>query len=218
VVLLNGRPLTINWMSENTPAILESWYPGTEGGNAIADVLFGDINPGGKLPVTFPRSVGQIPIYYNHMNTGRPLGVDPKYASKYLDMPVTPLFPFGFGLSYTQFAVSSLQLSATSIRPDGDVDVSVDIRNTGKRAGDEVVQLYIHEVAASVTWPVKALKGFQRVTLQPGETRHLSFKLTRRELGFINREMRFVVEPGTFNVTVGTSSIDDSMKASFVVK
>jgi beta-glucosidase len=218
VVLLNGRPLTINWMAENTPAILESWFPGTQGGNAIADVLFGDVNPGGKLPITFPRAVGQIPLYYNHMNTGRPPDSAPKYSSKYLDMPVTPLFPFGFGLSYTQFALSNLKLSAPAIPTNGTVNVSVDVQNTGSRMGDEVVQLYIRDIAASVTRPVKELKGFERVTLRPGETKHLSFALTSKELGFVNRDMRFVVEPGTFNVTVGTSSVDDRLTTTFEVK
>jgi beta-glucosidase len=217
VVLLNGRPLTINWIAENTPAILESWFPGTEGGNAIADVLFGDVSPGGKLPVTFPRYVGQIPLYYNHLNTGRPPDPEKKYSSKYLDMPVTPLFPFGFGLSYTEFQVSNLQLSSPSIQTNGKLTVSVDVRNTGKRTGDEVVQLYIRDVVASVARPVKELKGFERVTLQPGETRHVTFTLSQRELGFHNRDMQFVVEPGTFNVTVGTSSVDDRLASKFEV-
>lgn len=217
VVLLNGRPLTINWIAENTPAILESWFPGTEGGNAIADVLFGDVSPGGKLPVTFPRYVGQVPLYYNHLNTGRPADPEKKYSSKYLDLPVTPLFPFGFGLSYTEFQISNLQLSSSSIPVDGKLTVSVDVRNTGKRAGDEVVQLYIRDVVASVARPVKELKGFERVTLQPGETRHVTFTLTPRELGFHNSDMRFVVEPGTFNVTVGTSSVDDRLLSKFEV-
>jgi beta-glucosidase len=218
VVLLNGRPLTINWLADNSPAILESWLPGTQGGNAIADVLFGDVNPGGKLPVSFPRSVGQIPIYYSHMNTGRPADPANKYSSKYLDVPVTPLFPFGYGLSYTQFRLSNLQLSAPAIRPDGSLTVGVDVENTGRRTGDEVVQLYIRDVAASVTRPVKELKGFERITLQPGEKRHLTFMLGPKELGFHSRDMRFVVEPGSFNVTVGTSSDDDRLKASFEVR
>jgi beta-glucosidase len=218
VVLLNGRPLTINWLADNTPAILESWLPGTQGGNAIADVLFGDVNPGGKLPVSFPRSVGQIPIYYSHMNTGRPPDTSNKYSSKYLDIPVTPLFPFGYGLSYTQFRLSNLQLSTQAIRPDGTLTVGVDVENTGKRAGDEVVQFYIRDIAASVTRPVKELKGFERITLQPGEKRHLTFTLGPKELGFHNRDMRFVVEPGTFNVTIGTSSDDDRLKSSFEVR
>src|SRR5437870_2934773 len=208
VVLMNERPLTINWPADNAPAILETWFAGTQAGNAIADVLFGDVNPGGKLPVTFPRIVGQEPLYYNHMNTGRPPDANNKYTSKYLDVSWTPLFPFGYGLSYTQFRLSNLQLSATRIRPDGRVTVSFEVENTGKRTGDEVVQLYIRDVAASVTRPVKELKGFERLTLGPGEKRRVEFALTPENLGFYNREMRFVVEPGEFKVMVGTSSAD----------
>lgn len=208
VVLMNGRPLTINWVAENVPAILETWFAGSQAGNAIADVLFGDVNPGGKLPITFPRTVGQVPIYYNHMNTGRPPDEKSKWTSKYLDVPWTPLFPFGYGLSYTQFKITNLQLSAHRIRPQGTVKVSVDLENVGKRAGDEVVQLYIRDMAASVTRPVKELKGFQRVTLRPGEKRRIEFTLGPKELGFYNRTMSFVVEPGEFKVMVGPNSED----------
>jgi beta-glucosidase len=219
IVLMNGRPLTINWIAENTPAILETWFGGTQAGNAIADVLFGDVNPGGKLPVTFPRAAGQEPLYYNHMNTGRPPDPNNKYSSKYLDVPWTPLFPFGYGLSYTQFQLSNLRLSQRSIRPDGRLTVSVEVTNTGKRTGDEVVQLYIRDVAASVTRPVRELKGFQRVTLRPGEKRMVEFTLTPALLGFYNREMRFVVEPGEFKVMVGRSSADDhELVATFAVE
>ena len=178
VVLMNGRPLSINWIAENIPSILETWFAGTQAGNAIADVLFGDVNPGGKLPVTFPRSVGQVPLYYNHKNTGRPPDTNNKYTSKYLDVPWTPLFPFGYGLSYTRFKFNSLQLSAQRIRPEGSLTVTVELENVGQRAGDEVVQLYLRDVFASVTRPVKELKGFQRVTLQPGEKKRVEFKLT----------------------------------------
>ncbi|HMF57208.1 MAG TPA: glycoside hydrolase family 3 C-terminal domain-containing protein, partial [Pyrinomonadaceae bacterium] len=218
IVLMNGRPLTINWLAENVPAILETWFAGTQGGNAIADVLFGDVNPGGKLPVTFPRSVGQEPLYYNHMNTGRPPDANNKYTSKYLDVPWTPLFPFGYGLSYTQFHLSNLQLSTKRILPNGELTASVEVENTGRRAGDEVVQLYIRDVAASVTRPVMELKGFERITLQPGEHRRITFRLTPELLGFYNREMHFVVEPGAFRVMVGTSSADpDMLRADFEV-
>jgi beta-glucosidase len=216
---MNGRPLTINWIAENTPAILETWFAGTQAGNAIADVLFGDVNPGGKLPVTFPRSVGQEPLYYNHMNTGRPPDTNNKYTSKYLDVPWTPLFPFGYGLSYTQFQLSNLQLTERRIRPDGRLTVSVELTNTGKRGGDEVVQLYLRNTAASVTRPVRELKGFQRVMLRPGEKRRIEFTLTREQLGFYNREMRFVVEPGEFKVIVGNSSADEhELVTSFEVE
>ena len=218
IVLMNGRPLTIPWLAENSPAILEAWFAGTQAGNAIADVLFGDVNPGGKLPVTFPRSLGQVPLYYNHMNTGRPPDPNSKWTSKYLDIDWTPLFPFGYGLSYTQFALSNLQLSAHNIQPDGKLTITVEVQNTGSRAGDEVVQLYLRDVAATRTRPVKELKGFQRVSLQPGEKRQLTFTLTPAELAFYNEDMRFVVEPGVFNVMVGTSSADPKeLKASFEV-
>jgi len=216
VVLVNGHPLTIGWIAENIPAILESWMGGTESGNAIADILFGDVNPGAKLPVTFPRGVGQVPIYYNHMNTGRPPDPNNRYTSKYQDVPWTPLFPFGFGLSYTQFKLSNLQLSPSQIRPDGEVTVTVEVENTGSRAGDEVVQLYIRDVASSVTRPVKELKGFQRVSLRPAEKRRVQFTLSQQELGFYNRDMKFVVEPGAFKVFVGTSS-EGGLESGFTV-
>ena len=206
IVLMNGRPLTINWLAENSPAILETWFAGTQGGPAIADVLFGDVNPGGKLPVTFPRNVGQVPIYYNHKNTGRP-PTDQKYTSKYLDVPVTPLYPFGYGLSYTQFKFGQPQLSSNSIPPDGQLTVSVDVENIGKRTGDEVVQLYIRDQAATVTRPVLELKGFERITLQPGEKRRVHFTLTPEHLGFLNRYVKFVVEPGEFRAFVGPNSV-----------
>jgi beta-glucosidase len=217
VVLMNGRPLTINWLAENSPAILETWFAGTQGGNAIADVLFGDVNPGGKLPITFPRNVGQIPIYYNHKNTGRPPDASNKYTSKYLDAPWTPLYPFGYGLSYTQFRLSDLHLKPARIRPDGKIAISVELENTGKRAGDEVVQLYVRDVVASETRPVKELKGFQRVTLRAGEKRHVEFLLTAAQLGFWHRDNRFVVEPGTFEIFVGTNSAN-GLEAQFLVQ
>jgi beta-glucosidase len=220
VVLMNGRPLTINWMAENVPSILETWFAGTQAGNAIADVLFGDVNPGGKLPITFPRAVGQVPLYYNYKNTGRPPDANNKYTSKYLDVPWTPLFPFGYGLSYTQFKITNLQLSAQRalpLRANDRLEVTVDIENVGKRTGDEVVQLYIRDVAASVTRPVKELKGFQRVTLQPGEKRRVEFNVRADQLGFYNRDMRFVVEPGEFRIMVGPNS-ENLIQTTFEVK
>jgi beta-glucosidase len=217
VVLMNGHPLSIPWVAENSPAILETWFAGTRGGEAIADVLFGDYNPGGKLPVTFPRNAGQEPFYYNRPTTGRPPSNE-KYTSKYLDVPVAPVYPFGHGLSYTTFRLSNLRLGATRIPASGSVDVSVDVENTGRREGDEVVQLYIRDVAASRVRPVKELKGFRRVTLQPGERRTLTFKLTSAELGFYNTDMRYVVEPGAFKVMAGRSSADPEMlEATFEV-
>jgi beta-glucosidase len=208
VVLVNGRPLTIGWIVNKVPAILESWMGGSQAGNAIADILFGDVNPGGKLPVTFPRTTGQVPIYYNHMNTGRPPEAENRYTSKYIDVPWTPLFPFGYGLSYSQFKISNLQLSAPRIAANGKLTASVEVENVGRRAGDEVVQLYIRDPVATMTRPVKELKGFQRVTLQSGEKRRVEFVLGPEQLGFWNREMRYVVEPGEFRVMVGSNSVD----------
>ena len=188
VVLVNGRPLSIGWIVNNNPAILESWMGGSQSGNAIADILFGDVNPGAKLPVTFPRTVGQVPIYYNHMNTGRPPEAENRYTSKYYDLPWTPLYPFGYGLSYTTFKLSNLQLSSSRINASGKVTVSVEVENTGRRAGDEVVQLYVRDLVATMTRPVKELKGFQRITLQPGEKRKVEFVLGPEHLG--------ILEPG----------------------
>ncbi|MBC7931630.1 MAG: beta-glucosidase BglX, partial [Rubrivivax sp.] len=215
VVLMNGRPLSLGWLAENSPAILEAWFPGTQGGHAVADVLFGDVNPGGKLPVTFPRNAGQQPLYYNNFTTGRPQSNE-KYTSKYLDVPNTPLFPFGHGLSYTTFRLSNLALSAPRILATGSVGVSVDVENTGRRAGDEVVQIYIRDLVASRVRPVKELKGFERVTLRPGERRTLRFTLTPELLGFYNAEMRFVVEPGKFKVFAATSS-EGGLESEFEV-
>ncbi len=199
VVLMNGRPLVLGWVAENCPALLEAWYPGTEGGNAVADVLFGDQNPGGKLPMTFPRVLGQVPIYYNHKATGRSnLPPDHTFASKYLDVSNEPQFPFGYGLSYTTFELSNLKVAP------GQVEVT--LTNTGLRAGDEVVQVYLHDVAASVTRPVKELKAFQRVTLGPGQQQRLTFPLGPEQLALWDRSMHWRVEPGVFTVTVGTSS------------
>lgn len=205
VLLMNGRPLTINWIAENSPAILETWFAGTEAGNAIADVLFGDVNPSGKLPVTFPRTAGQSPMYYNHKATGRP-PTNGKYTSKYLDVPVTPLYPFGYGLSYTKFQISNLKLSKNVIAPTETLSVTVDVENTGERAGTEVVQLYIRDTAASITRPVKELKAFERVTLAPRARRTVTFDIGREQLSFLNQQMRFVVEPGAFRIMLGNSS------------
>jgi beta-glucosidase len=206
LVLMNGRPLTIPWAAEHVPTILESWFLGIETGPALANVLFGDVSPSGKLPATFPRAVGQIPLYYNHKNTGRPTGAD-KYTSKYTDLPVTPQFPFGHGLSYTTFGYSDLRLSAPRISPAGALRVSVTVTNTGAREGAEVVQLYVHDEVASVTRPVRALAGFRRVSLKPGEARTVDFQLTSKQLGLYNQSMKFVVEPGKFRVFVGGSSV-----------
>jgi beta-glucosidase len=208
LVLVNGRPLTVPWAAEHVPAIVETWFLGARAGDAVADVLFGDYNPSGKLPVTFPRAVGQVPIYYNHMNTGRPPSPSDKYTSKYIDAPYTPQFPFGYGLSYTTFRYSNLRLGARRIKPGGRLAVSAEVENTGGRAGVEVAQLYVRDVAASLSRPVKELKGFRRVALAPGERRVVEFTLAPAQLGFHDRSQRFVVEPGEFRVWVGPNSAE----------
>ena len=208
LVLMNGRPLSISWEAEHIPAILETWFLGVQTGNAIADVLFGDANPVGKLPVTFPRSVGQIPIYYNHKNTGRPFSDYNKYTSKYLDLDNTPLYPFGYGLSYTTFSYSSLSVDRARVGLSDSVTVSALIRNTGPRAGEEIVQLYVRDLVASVTRPVKELKGFQHITLKPGEEKPVRFTIQTADLSFYDLGMHRVVEPGVFKVFVGGNSVD----------
>ena len=206
VVLMNGRPLTLEALDAKSPAILEAWFPGTEAGNAVADVLFGKVNPGGKLPVTFPRSVGQVPLYYNHEPTGRPADQNNKYTSKYLDEPVTPLYPFGYGLSYTSFEIANVSLSAATMSPQGSVEVSADVTNTGARAGDEVVQLYVHDPVASVSQPVRKLRGFQRISLEPGQTETVKFRLGASDVGFYDEDGDLVLEPGEIEVFLGDSS------------
>ena len=203
LVLMNGRPLTIPWAGNHIPAILETWQLGTQTGNAIAEVLFGVYNPGGKLPMTFPRSVGQIPIYYNHFNTGRPLPEEPVFWSHYIDESNDPLYPFGYGLSYTEFGYSDLQID---VADNNNVNISVTVENIGSIAGEEVVQLYTRDLVASVVRPVKELKGFQKFMLQPGESKTVQFTLTDDELGFYNNLGEFIVEPGDFEVMVGTNS------------
>ncbi|MFD9904399.1 beta-glucosidase BglX [Streptomyces sp. NPDC059063] len=219
VVLVNGRPLTVGGWLDATPAVLEAWHPGLEAGNAIADVLFGDVNPGGKLPVSFPRAVGQIPIHYNHESTGRPYAADNKYTSKYLDLPPGPQFAFGHGLSYTTFEIGEPRLSrasvpAAALRKGDTVEVSVTLSNTGRREGDEVVQLYVHDVAASVTQPVRKLRGFRRVSLRAGESKVVRFRLGARDLGLWTNDPRgeFLVEEGTFDLYVGNSSTAEAKR------
>jgi beta-glucosidase len=213
LALMNGRPLAIPWIAEHVPALLDVWLPGEEGGNAVADVIFGDVNPGGKLPMSFPRGVGQAPIYYNH----KPSGGRSHWKGDYVEMSTKPLFPFGHGLSYTSFAYSNLRLDRQEATADDQVAISIDIANTGERAGDEVVQLYVHDVQASVTRPVKELKGFQRISLEPGETRTVTFQLAVRQLGFFNLQMAYVVEPGAIEVFVGSSSQEIHERATFTI-
>jgi len=208
VVLMNGRPLTIEWMDSAVPAILEAWLPGTMGGPAVADVLFGDYNPSGKLPMTFPRNVGQIPLFYYHKNTGRPRVDTERYTSKYIDSPNTPLYPFGYGLSYTTFDYSNFGISANEIGMNDTLKVWVDVTNTGNYDGEEVVQLYTRDLVGSVTRPVKELKGFEKVFIKKGETVRVEFKLTASDLAFYTRTMEFKPEPGEFKVFVGGNSRD----------
>lgn len=208
VVLMNGRPLTIEWMDNAVPAILEAWLPGTMGGPAVADILFGDYNPSGKLPMTFPRNVGQIPLFYYHKNTGRPRVETERYTSKYIDSPNTPLYPFGYGLSYTSFDYSNFGISANEIGMSDTLKVWVDVTNTGNYDGEEVVQLYIRDMVGSVTRPVKELKGFEKVFIKKGETVKVMFKLTASDLAFYTRTMEFKAEPGDFKVFVGGNSRD----------
>ncbi|SFU47452.1 beta-glucosidase [Pustulibacterium marinum] len=207
LVLTNGRPLTINWASENIPAIVEAWQLGTETGNAVAQVLYGDYNPSGKLPMTFPRNIGQIPIYYNHKQTGRPVNADNNvFWSHYSDVASTPLYPFGYGLSYTTFEYSNLNVSKTNFNVEDTIEVTFNLKNTGNYAGKEVAQLYIRDLFASVTRPVKELKGFELVSLNAGETKKITLKLTKEELGFYDNNGDFVIEPGDFKLFVGGSS------------
>lgn len=208
VVLMNGRPLTINWIDEHIPAILEAWFPGTEAGNAVADVLFGDYNPSGKLPVTFPRSVGQIPIYYSLKNTGRPADRDNKYTSKYLDCSNDPLYVFGYGLSYTTFDYSDLTLSSETLSGKDSLQVKLTITNKGKYKGAEIVQLYIHDHSASVTPPLKLLKGFSKIELAPGEAKSVTFTIKSGDLAFYRADMSFGCEAGRYTVSVGGNSRD----------
>jgi beta-glucosidase len=218
VVLFNGRPLALEDIVDDAPAILEAWFPGVQAGHAVADVVFGKVNPGGKLPVSFPRRLGQTPIYYNHEPTGRPCNPEVKWNSRYRDIPsCSPLFVFGHGLSYTTFEISNLQLSASSVPRNGSLEASVTVRNTGDRTGDEVVQLYLHDPVASISQPVRRLRGFERVTLEPGQTRTVTFTLDRSDFGFWDNRGRFVVEPGRIDVYAGNSSSAE-LTESFTVR
>lgn len=208
VVLINGRPLSIRWTSENIPAIVEAWMCGEQGGNAIADVLFGDYNPSGKLPITVPRHIGQYPFYYNHSAT--------KDDTRYIDMPGTPLYEFGYGLSYTTFEYTNLQIRSKEI--GGEVEISLDVKNIGGRKGNEVVQLYINDIISSTSKPVKELKGYEKVALEPGEKKTVQLKLLPEDLSLFDRDMNFIVEPGTFEVMIGSSSKDIRLKGEFEVK
>lgn len=219
LVLFTGRPLALKWEEENVPAILNVWFGGSEAGDAIADVLFGNVNPSGKLSTTFPQNVGQIPIYYAHKNTGRPLNGPwfQKFQSNYLDVSNEPLYPFGFGLSYTEFGYDEVKLSASEITSADSLLVSIDVTNQGNRDGSEVVQLYIRDLVGSVTRPVKELKAFQKISLKAGETKTVKFTLGMKDLSFYNSDLKFVAEPGKFQVFVGGNS-RDVKQADFLLK
>jgi beta-glucosidase len=210
LVLMNGRPLSILEENEQADAILETWFSGTEGGNAIADVLFGDYNPSGKLPITIPRSVGQIPTYYNHLTIGRPFtpGKPGNYTSQYFDDTTGPLFPFGYGLSYTDFSLSDMALSSTTLNKTGQLDASITVKNTGKRDGETVVQLYIQDETGSMIRPIKELKNFQKIMLKAGEQKVVHFTITEDDLKFYNTQLKYAAEPGKFNVQIGLDSQD----------
>ncbi|MCC6288055.1 MAG: beta-glucosidase BglX [Chitinophagaceae bacterium] len=211
LVLFAGRPMTLVWEQQNVPAILNVWFPGSEAGTSIADVLFGDVNPSGKLSATFPQNVGQIPLYYNHKNTGRPLADGQwfqKFRSNYLDVSNDPLYPFGFGLSYTTFSYSDITLSKNAFKPGEKITASVTVTNTGNITGKEVVQLYIRDLVGSITRPVKELKGFQKIELKAGESKTVSFAITVEDLKFYNSDLKFVAEPGDFKLFIGTNSRD----------
>lgn len=219
VMISAGRPLIFNWIADNVPSILYAWWLGTEAGDAMADVLFGDYNPSGKLPMSFPRTEGQIPIYYNHLNTGRPAKNDSdlNYVSSYIDLPNSPKFPFGYGLSYTTFSYGDISLSAKSFKPNETLTASVTISNTGKYNGTETVQLYIRDMVASVVQPVKELKGFQQIFLKAGESKKVTFKLTANDLKFYNEKLNYVYEPGDFKIFIGTNS-NDVKEADFTLQ
>ncbi|MGA9651240.1 beta-glucosidase BglX [Pedobacter sp.] len=220
LVLFTGRPLALKWEQENIPAILNVWFPGSEAGNSIADVLFGKVNPSGKLSTTFPQNVGQVPLYYAHKNTGRPLAEGKwfeKFRSNYLDVSNDPLYPFGFGLSYTTFGYSDVKLSSNTLSKGKSITASITLNNTGKYEGKEVVQLYIQDLVGSITRPVKELKGFQKVSLKPGESKNITFTISENDLKFYNSDLKFVAEPGDFKVFIGSNS-RDVKEASFLLK
>lgn len=214
VVLVNGRPLSIRWIAENVPAIVEAWLPGEKGGRAVADILFGDVNPSGRLPVTVPRHSGQLPVYYNRPPS-KDYWIERGWGRRYVDMSAKPLWDFGYGLSYTTFEYANLRIETPRVRPDGEVRISAEITNTGSRAGAEVAQLYIRDVVSSVTTPVKQLRGFERVELKPGGKRTVRFTLTPDDLSLLDRNMKRVVEPGEFRVMIGRSAEDIRLRGSF---
>jgi beta-glucosidase len=217
VVLMAGRPLVFNWTADHVPCILFTWWLGSQAGNAIADVLYGDYNPSGKLPMTFPRSEGQIPIYYNYFNTGRPSpeGIPSGYTSGYIDLPKSPQYPFGYGLSYTTFEYSNLKLSKDSILKEDTLEVSFTLKNIGKYEGEEVAQLYLRDLIAQPVRPVKELKDFRKILLRPGESKVITFKIDRGKLSFYNDDSERIIQPGEFNLFIGSASDDIRLQRSF---
>jgi beta-glucosidase len=218
LVLLNGRPLSIPWEAAHIPAIVEAWEPGERGGEAVADVLFGDYNPSGRLAITIPRSSGQLPAFYNYKPSKEYWLEGGNHNGGYADMPGTPLYPFGYGLSYTEFKYSNLRISPAEIYEAGNAQVSLDVTNVGKRAGVETVQLYVHERYTPVAVPVKQLRGFERVELNPDETKTVTMKITPEDLKLLDRDMHWTVVPGTFDIMVGKSSADAALSVALPVK
>ncbi|MBC7901980.1 MAG: glycoside hydrolase family 3 C-terminal domain-containing protein, partial [Gemmatimonadaceae bacterium] len=216
LVVMSGRPLILTWEDKNMDAILETWFGGTEAGHAIADLLFGIANPSGKLSMTFPASIGQIPIYYNHKNTGRPIDPNQKYTTKYLDLSNEPLYPFGYGLSYTKFGYSEITLSKTELKAGEKLQVKVTVSNEGNFDGEETVQLYVRDMVGSITRPVKELKGFQKLFLKKGEMKEVTFQISTEDLKFYNQDLKWVYEPGEFKIFAGTDSRTNK-EASFRV-
>jgi beta-glucosidase len=212
-VLVNGRPVTLNWIADSIPAILEAWFPSEEGANAIADVLFGDANPGGKLPISFPHSVGQIPVFYAH----RPSGGRSHWHGDYVETSHKPMYPFGFGLSYTRFEFSNLRISPDAVRAGDEVTIQVDVTNVGERTGDEVVQVYTHQFAPRITRPIKELRAFKRVTIEPKQTQTVTFRVPVNQLSFYDHEGCYGVVPGEVDVMVGSSSRDLPCGGSFTI-
>jgi beta-glucosidase len=219
LVLMNGRPLDLSWEDANVDAIMEAWYLGTMAGHGLADVIAGDYNPSARLTMSFPRNVGQLPIYYNHKNTGRPLPADnPKmdYKSSYIDVANTPLYPFGYGLSYTTFQISNMKMDKSSMGKGGKVTVTAEVKNAGAVDGETVVQLYIRDLVGSVTRPVKELKGFNKIALKAGESKQVSFTITEAELSFYDINLKYTAEPGNFVVWVAANAADETNQASLV--
>jgi beta-glucosidase len=217
VVLTNGRALAIKYLNDNATAIVEGWILGTEAGNALAEVLVGNVNPSGKLPVSFPYATGQVPVYYNYKSTGRPYMPNQQWVTKYIDIPNEALFPFGFGLSYTSFSYSNITLSDSVLTMNGEITASIQIKNTGTKEGEEIVQLYVQDMVAQTARPVKELKDFKKINLQPGETKQVNFIIKPAMLKYYDIKMNLIAEPGDFKLFIGTNS-REVKEAMFTLK